>query len=289
MSNHESYPREVAAKYRVKKDEDGKFQICSEQCSPVALCHNGIDLNFEMTLNAVRWNAPPIDNVVYVIGNLGYFIELTVAKLEIGYKSTSSALVDNCFFGIDGETLRYLPITKLNIVSEEQLIARESESASNKGLEFIPKTNWNNGFGRGTIYYSDFDQSVNCYIGLPQAHFQQLLDGCLSKSISRVYFSGCGGALSSSWVSEYQPGEVRDAILLADEEFNFGINWLNLEYCGKQDEKEIEEKPRNPSETEWKILVALERVISSIEALRSTVIKTSCILLAALIIATLIK
>ena len=34
MSDYETDPREVAARYRVKKDEEGKFQICSEQGSP---------------------------------------------------------------------------------------------------------------------------------------------------------------------------------------------------------------------------------------------------------------
>jgi len=42
MLNHESDPREVAAKYRVKKDEEGKFQICSEQGSSVNLNRNHI-------------------------------------------------------------------------------------------------------------------------------------------------------------------------------------------------------------------------------------------------------
>jgi hypothetical protein len=302
MSNHESDPREVAARYRVKKDEEGKFQICSEQGSLVNLRRQSIHLNFQTTLNAVRWYADPLEDAVYVI-------ELLVAKLEIGYSgangSPTNELIDNCFFGIDGEALKYLPLTKLNIMSEARLNTRESSSAASRGLEFIPKTEWDNGFGRGTIYYyhEDFDLYYNdefddleCRIGLPQAHFQQLLDGCLSERVSGVYFSGNGGALSSGIVNTYQPGpggSVRDVILLANEEFDFRIKWLTLEYCGKQEvpmkpEEDIEEKPPSLSEIE-KILMALEHVISGIGALRSTVIKTSWILVAALIIAALIK
>ncbi len=304
MLSYESDPREVAAKYRVKKDKEGKFQICSEQGSPINLNRNHIILHIQTTIKAVRWYANPIEDDTY------YAIELLVAKLEIGYSgangSPTNELVDNCFFGINGEALSYLPFTKLRVVSEAQISAEESRTAASSGLEFIPKTKGENEVGRATFgyfdlddldyYFDDFDPSVECHIALPQAHFQQLLDGCLSGRVSGVYFHGSGGALSSGIVNSYQPGSsgrVRDVILPANEDFDFSIDGLTIEYCGKQEvpmkpEEEIEEKPPSPSGNE-KILVALERVIVGIGVLRSTVIKTSFILAAGLIIAALIK
>ena len=135
-----------------------------------------------------------------------------------------------------------------------------------------------------------------CRIGLPQAHFQQLLNGCLSGRVSGVYFGGSGEALSSGCVWENQPGAcgaVRDVILLDGVAFDIHINAMTIDYCGEPEvptksDEEIEEKPRSPTETE-KILVALERVTVGIGVLRSTVIKTSFILAIALIIAALIK
>jgi len=191
-------------------------------------------------------------------------------------------------------------------VSEAQRSAEESRTAANSGLKFIPKTKGDNDVGRATFgyfdfngfdyYFDDFDPTVECHIALPQENFQQLLDGCLSGRVSGVYFGGNGGALSSGIENSYQPGpsgSVRDVILLEGVEFDTHIDTLIIDYCGEPEvpeksEEEIEEKPRSPSEIE-KILVSLERVTSGIRSLRFTVIKTSWILAAALIIPALIK
>mgnify|MGYP001566688711 CR=1 FL=1 len=313
MSNYERDPREVAARYRVKKDEKGKFELCSEQGSSVNLSHLGTFLHFKTTPNAVRWHAGHWHSE-----GAFYVINLLVAELDIGFpgeEGWSSDLVDNCFFVIDGEVLKYLPLTQLRIVSEEQFNVEKSRDAANKlavekalaaengadenGEELTPETKRADdsslSFWRATITHCraepelDIDESLECTIGLPQAHFQQLLDGCLSERVSGAYFHGIGGALSSS----FQMGVARDLILLADEGFDVKIDSLTLDYrvepeVPTKSEEEIEEEPCSPSETE-KMLAALERVTAGIGALRSTVITTAWVLAVALIVATFIK
>ena len=295
MSNYERDPREVAARYRVKKDEEGKFELCSEQDSSVNLSRLGAFLDFKTTLNAICWHAEKGTEAFYVVN-------LLVAELDIGFpgeEGWSSDLVDNCFFVIDGEALRYLPLTQLRILSEEQFNIEKSQLAAAKGEALTPKAKGDDdsapSLGRATIVHCgampelDIDESLECTIGLPQVHFQQLLDGCLSERISGVHFRGIGGALSSS----FQYGEARDLILLAGEGFDINFNSLTLDYRVEQEapaksEEEIEEEPRSPSETE-KMLAALERVTAGIGVLRSTVITTASVLAVALIVATFIK
>ena len=304
MSNYERDPREVAARYRVKKDEKGKFELCSEQGSPVNLSHCGAFLNFETTPNAVRWHAGDWHSE-----GAFYVINLLVAELNIGFpgeEGWSSELADNCFFVIDGEGLRYLPLTQLRIVSEEQfnieksrIAAERAAVAAAEGDAPTPKTKRADdstpSFGRATITHCradpelDIDGFLECTIGLPQAYFQQLLDGCLSERVSGAYFHGIGGALSSS----IQMGVARDLILLAGEGFDINIDSLTLDYrvepeAPAKSEEKIEEEPCSPSETE-KMLAALEHVTAGIVALRSTIITTAWVLAVALIVAIFIK
>ena len=310
MSNYERDPRKVAARYRVKKDEEGKFELCSEQGSSVKLSHHGAYLDFKTTLNAVRWHAGH-----WRSEGAFYVINLLVAELDIGFpgeEGWSSDLADNCFFVIDGEALRYLPLTQLRIVSEAQFnfekawdasnkLAVEKALAAEKGEELTETEGDDDSapsfpsFGRATITHCradpelDIDGFLECTIGLPQAYFQQLLDGCLSERVSGAYFHGIGGALSSS----IQMGVARDLILLAGEGFDININSLTLDYrvepeAPAKSEEKIEEEPCSPSETE-KMLAALEHVTAGIVALRSTIITTAWVLAVALIVAIFIK
>lgn len=295
MSNYEHDPREVAARYRAKKDEEGKFELCSAQDSSVTLSRLGAFLDFKTKLNTVRWHAERGSEAFYGIN-------LLVTELGIGFSGEegwSSALVDNCFFVIDGEALRYLPLTQLRILSEEQFNVEKSRLAAAKGAAPTPKTKGDDdsapSLGRATIVHCgsvpelDIDESLEFTIGLPQAYFQQLLDACLSERVSGAYFHGIGGALSSS----FQYGAARDLILLADEGFDVNINSLTLDYrvepeVPAKSEEEIEKEPCSFPETE-KMLAALEHVTTGIGALRSTVIKTSWILAVALIVAIFVK
>ena len=310
MSIYERDPRKIAASYRVEKDEKGKLELCSEQGSSVNLSHHGAFLNFKTTLNAVGWHAGHWHSE-----GAFYVINLLVAELNIGFpgeEGWSSDLVDNCFFVIDGEALRYLPLAQLRIVSEAQFNIEKAWDASNKLAvenarladenreEFIPETIGDDEpapspFGRGTITHCrtapelDVDGFLECTIGLPQAYFQQLLDGCLSERVSVAYFHGIGGALSSM----FSMGVARDLILLAGQGFDISIDSLSLDYrvepeAPAKSEEDIVEEPRSLPETE-KMLAALERVTTGIGALRSTVITTAWVLAVALIVVAFIK
>ncbi len=302
MPNYERDPREVAARYRVKKDEKGKFELCSELGSSVRLSHLGAFLNFKTTLNVVRWHAGDRHSE-----GAFYVINLRVTELEIGFpgeEGSSSELVDNCFFVIDGETLRYSPLTQLRVVTEDQFNIEKSRIAANcaavaaaEGKTPTPKTKERSdsftSLGQATIVHCGAvlglnDESLEYTIGLPQTYFQQLLDGCLSERVSRVYFHGIGGALSSN----FPMGVARDLILLAGEEVDIKIDSLTLDYHvepAKVEEKiESGEEPCSSSETE-KILDALKHVTAGIGVLRSTIITTAWVLAIALIVAIFIK
>lgn len=166
-------------------------------------------------------------------------MQLLVAELSIGHRGEegwSSEPVDNCFFIIDGEALRYVPLTELRIVSEEQWSVEQARLASDKGETLVTKSEGNgdsdSSVGWATIGHCpampelDISESLECTVSLPQANFQQLLDGCLSGRISGVHLDGIGGALSSS----FQYGAARDLLLCAGNEFKIDIGSIDLEY-----------------------------------------------------------
>lgn len=69
-------------------------------------------------------------------------MQLLVAELGIGHRGEeglSSGLVDNCFFIIDGEVLRYVPLTELRILSEEQFNVEKVSLAAEKGEALFTK------------------------------------------------------------------------------------------------------------------------------------------------------
>ena len=187
----------------MKKDEEGKFEFLSEQGPSVRPSyHTYTSLGFKTTLSAVRWHAGHWHSE-----GAFYVITLLVAEVD--------NLDHNCLFVIDGEALRYLPLTQLRIVSEAQFNIEKARDAANKLAvekalaaekgEELTETEGDDdsapsfpSFGRMTIVHCradpeiDIDESLECTIALPQAYFQQLLDGCLSERVSGVYFHGTG-------------------------------------------------------------------------------------------------
>ena len=129
-------------------------------------------------------------------------MQLLVAELGIGHRGEeglSSGLVDNCFFIIDGEVLRYVPLTELRILSEEQFNVRRSPLQPRKERRFLQSLMATAIPASPLGKRHDISESLDCTGGLPQAHFQQLLESCLDGRISRVHLHGIGGALSSNF------------------------------------------------------------------------------------------
>ena len=76
--------------------------------------------------------------------NAFHLVRLRVEELAIGFRGDegwSSPLADNCFFVIDGEELRYVPLTELRILSEKQFLLEKTNLAREKGEEVIAQTN----------------------------------------------------------------------------------------------------------------------------------------------------
>src|SRR5712692_5655964 len=182
LSNGERDPSAVAARYRVKQVGETEFELCTTQGTSTNLNVRrlGTFLHFRTTPRAVRWHAAERSEAFHVV-------QLLVGELDIGFRGEegwSSGLVDNCFFIIDDEALRYVPLTELRILSEEQFNVEKARLAASKGETLVTKPerdgHSDTPVGRATIVHCpampehDIGESLECTVGLRQAHFQQL-------------------------------------------------------------------------------------------------------------------
>jgi len=234
MSHPEHDPRNVAARYRVQSLGDGGFELRAAQGTLPSLNvrRRGAFLNLKTAPQAAHWYASERSNAFHLV-------RLRVEELAIGNRGDegwSSPLVDNCFFVIDGEKLRYVPLTELRILSEEQFLIEKDMLARTRGEEVIvetkPDENQDRPLAMANIIHCsampehDVAETLECTVGLPSEYFQNLLDGCLNRRISKVYLRGIGGALSSSF--EY--GSTRELILCANEGFDIKISDVSFDY-----------------------------------------------------------
>ena len=234
MSHPERDPVNAAARYRVQPLGEGRYELRAAQGSLPSLNvrRQGAFLSLKTTPQAAHWYVAERSNAFHLV-------RLRVEELAIGFRGDegwSSPLADNCFFVIDGEELRYVPLTELRILSEEQFLLEKANLARVKGEEVIAQTNPDENPDRPLAMASivhcsampehDIAESLECKVGIPSPHFQKLLDGCLNRHISRVHLHGIGGALSSSF--EY--GTPRELILCANEEFDIKIDIVTFDY-----------------------------------------------------------
>lgn len=229
---YEHDPAEVAAKYRVLKVGETTFELQAGSTKR-GLNWGSAFLTFEVTPLDICWHA--------VTGNDPFYaVRFVVAKLDIGHSGEegwSSDLVNNCFFVIDGDALRHVPLSELTVLSEEQFKARKARLAAadrseNPLAEAQSTNNSDPPLASATIAHCppspelDIAESLECTVGLPQPYFDKLVEGCLSKRILSAHFHGIGGALSSS----FEHGALRDLIVCADGELDVWINSLSLKY-----------------------------------------------------------
>jgi len=232
MSHYERDPGNVAARYRVQPLVEGRFELREAQGSlSLNVRRQGAFLRLTTTPQAVHWYVER--------SNASHLVRLRVEELAIrsrGVEGWSSPLADNCFFVIDGEELRYVPLTELSVLSEEQFLIEKTLLAREKGEEVIAEENPDGNPDRplatarivhcSAMPEDDIAETLECTVGLPSALFQKLLDGCLRKHVARVHLRGIGGALSSSF--EY--GSTRELILCANEGFDIKISEVTLDY-----------------------------------------------------------
>ena len=236
MSHPERDPSNVAARYRVQRLGEGGFELRAAQGTLPSLNvrRQGAFLNLKTTPQAAHWYASDSPR-----SNAFHLVRLRVEELAIGHRGDegwSSPLVDNCFFVIDGEKLRYVALTELRILSEEQFLIEKEKLARTRGEEVIVETkpdgNQDRPLAMASIVHCsampehDVAETLECTVGLPSEYFQKLLDGCLNRRISKVHLHGIGGALSSSF--EY--GSTRELILCANEGFDIKIGDVSFDY-----------------------------------------------------------
>lgn len=297
MPLHDRDPQVVATKYRARKIGEGQFELYAAQESAprISVQRQGAFLHLKAVPEAVLWRTSEADNPFYAV-------HLLIDDMSIGHSGDegwSSSLVDNCLFVIDGESLRYIPLTNIRIVAESQFHIEKKQLAAMKGemppSDPAPNATPDRPFAYARVVHcpavSEFGsrESFECTVGLPQKTFEQLLKGCLSGRVMTACFHGIGGALSAS----FQYGAARDLIVLAGAGFDISIDSVTLEYHCKfespvQRGVVTEEKPRDASETE-RLLPTLHHVAVGIETLRSTVIKAAWIVAVAFLIVTVIK
>lgn len=288
-------PKEIAAKYRVKKVEGEQFELyaAEESLSRISTRNSGAFLNFKAAPEAILWKASDTKNSFYTL-------EFFVTDLRIGNSGNegwSSNLADDCLFVIDGEVLRHVPLTSIRIVTQSQFeIEREFIAiAKLESPPNDPTPNANHPFACATLtHYSTItklgcSESLECTIGVPHEVFEKLLDGCLRKRILAACFHGIGSALSTS----FQYGEARDLIIVANGGFDIKIDSVTIDYHCKPETpvlhaQQTKETPTNESRTE-NLPPTLHHVTAGIESLRSTIIKAAWIVAISFLVVTIIK
>lgn len=285
----------AARKYRVVRVGDTGFalEMKNDPEQKLSLHQSYILLRFATELESVVWRADDT-------GKSHHIINLVVCSLQIGFSAEegwSSPLVNDSLFVADGETLRYVPLTTIRVMSEGQY--HEEERLINIALQagVQPETNRSQGVGSARLTHmpEQFSrwircgESFDCSIGLPINIFDQLLVSCQSGRSDSFCFTGSGSGLSASF--EY--GSARDLIIPAEGKFDFNISDIDIESSCKpkprsESEKKAVEIPDKESDVE-KILPVLHQLTTGIERFRSTVIKVSWILAVVLLIAVVIK
>jgi hypothetical protein len=220
-------PAKVASQYRVVRLGD-MFELHGGSAK-LLLKRGGAFVHISTAPTAVRWHAEENKEPFHVV-------RLTVTDLSIGHRGDegwSSGLVDNCFFVIDGEALRHVPLLELRVLSEKQFNVRKAwlEAArGNKSSPDAPESG--HPLANGTITHCpaspelDIGESLDCTIGIPQLDFDKLIQGCIAGRISSANFHGITGALSSS----FEHGALRDLIITSGGELNLRLDSLWFEY-----------------------------------------------------------
>ena len=222
-------PVEQAAKYQVLKLSENEYELQSDSRT-LHLHHAGTFFHFYGKPLALRWCSNEREEPYYAI-------HLSVTDLGIGHRGDegwSSDLADNCFFALDGDKIRYVPLTELIILSAEQFKNKKRNLAQNRGETLSDETqssdSENPHLYSATITHLpagyDAPEALECTIGLPQPDFAKLVEGCISGNIENAYFHGIGGGFSASF--EY--GVARDLILLADSKITLSMDSLGFDY-----------------------------------------------------------
>lgn len=236
MSNTDHDPSDVAARYRVQRVDDVRFELHAVQGTFPNLNakRRGAFLSFRATPQTAHWYVSEKDNTFDLV-------RLRIEDLAIGIRGDegwSSPLAENCFFVIDGEDLRYVPLTELRIVTEEQFRAKQVQLALERGKDVIAEATPGESQDRPLavarivhcpamfVHGTEVPETLECTVGLASAHFQRLLDGCLNRRISNVHLHGIGGALSVGF--EY--GTPRELILCANEGLDVRIDSITFDY-----------------------------------------------------------
>ncbi len=230
MIRHKRDPNNEAARYRVKRNDDGSFELHTT-VQGTFLNHNARRTRAYLSFIAI----PEIARRVINEKESAYDeVSLQIENMTIGVKGDegwSSPLADDCFFVIDGENLRYVPLTELRIITIEQFHADQALFAAIQGKDFIADKSQVLPLAIGRIdHFEELDRNnPECLyftIGLASEHFQKLLDDCINRRISKVRLNGAGVAMSVAL--EWQT--PRELIFCAGEGIDISIDRVIFDY-----------------------------------------------------------
>ncbi|HEX5646662.1 MAG TPA: hypothetical protein VFX56_06810 [Nitrospira sp.] len=220
-------PAKIAAQYRAVQLADG-VELRSGS-TKLVLKRGGAFVHLSTAPTAVRWHANENEEPFHVV-------HLAVTEFSIGHRGDegwSSNLADDCIFVIDGEALRHVPVAELRVLSEERFNVRKAWLAAERGDKSPPNTSEEKRpLAVGTVVHCPASpelgiaECLDCTLGIPQSHFDKLVQGCLTGRISSAHFHGITGGLSSSF--EY--GALRDLLIISGGELNLKLDSLSFEY-----------------------------------------------------------
>jgi len=122
---------------------------------------------------------------------------------------------------------------ELRVLVEEQFNVEKARLAAERGEKPQAKlSREDRPLAVGTITHCpaspelEIAESLDCTLGIPQLHFDKLVQGCINRRISSVHFHGITGGLSSS----FEHGALRDLVIVRDGELNLKLDSLSFEY-----------------------------------------------------------
>lgn len=212
----------VAASHRVQDLGDGQFALShiASGSPPLPLTRHAAIVRVTATPRSLTWH---VDEA----GAASYDVQLGVRALEIGLAADegwSCKLAANCFFVMQGEQLRHLPVHTLRVVDLERQFEDAKRTAmtggasgsaraplADSGADTPPAVGRAlfNHVPEAEVFRALSAERLDCTVGLRRPHFEKLVEACLGGRVEQVCFHGIGGSLSSS----YQYGHARDVIL----------------------------------------------------------------------------
>jgi hypothetical protein len=253
IDGDESSPGSNAAKYRIETRE-GAFTLV-EKDSPWQtrkLRRARVEIKFTATPTLVGNELSNIDSG----GRRWLTLDLT--EIQIGYEGDGSDVANNAIFVISGAELRHVALNccHCQVVSLTEFHKRRAtirEITSGQNRETQSSTEDEPGLFAVAVLadvpsqdvLDDAREYLTLIVGLPDYHFNDVVEACLAERVQRIQFEGILDGLTTAHTNQV----ARDLLLRANQSIEFAVDDLRMiRLLTRPDENAVVDEVVEPAE-----------------------------------------